>query len=775
MMFEQAKPIWIKNKRLAQNLQCGFRCDFYARGDADYRIKLTGATLYRVFLNGEFAGYGPARAGYGYIRCDEFILKPKEGVNKLAIEVAGYNCASFYTMKMKSFLCAEIYENEKVTAFTGRDFKGLSLEKLRSMECHRYSYQRAYGEVWSFNNSSEITNWKVSDNLPYETLILCDAEGGFIERGVPTPDFDIDNSAKYYEEGHILHKLADNVKMPRYIKSFQSGFDAFTLDSFASNPITELYGVFVPSDLKRGDAQFYSIKKDKYVKFKTDFDNTGFIQTEIIAEEDSDVYLFFTECDYKNSIVFDSIEGQVNIVKYSLKKSDMPYKLETFETYTFRYIGIAVRKGKIKAAPPKIREYSYPLYRNTEFSSSNDEFNDIFKAAVNTFRQNTLDVYMDCPGRERGGWLCDSYFTAQSEKLFAGSSKVENAFLSNFTMAKEFPNLPQGMLPHNYPSSLREYNSGYIPQWAMWYFAELYEYVTKRCGKVTAEHKRLFYDLLAWFKQYENEDGLLEKMPGWNFVEWSAANDWVQDVNYPTNMLYSMVLRQMGELFEDKTLVKKSENIKNKIIEQSFNGKFFTDNAIRNESGQLINMGNISETCQYYAYFCGVADENDERFKQFTDILLNEFGGNKIPAYGIEPSAPFIGKYLRLVMLMRMKKFSLILDNISEYFIGMARLTGTLWENDTKESLEHGGSLNHGFASFAGVALAMACAGISDIDYTKKIIYMDSGYLCGYDYDIKTRTDDGDIKLSCRGGKRTSDIPKEWTIKSERRGLLSLR
>lgn len=767
MIFEKAKPIWIKNKRLAQNLQCGFRCDFYAKSDTEYRIKLTGATLYRVFLNGEFVGYGPARAGYGYIRCDEFIITPNEGLNKLAIEVAGYNCASFYTMKMKSFVCAEIYENDVVTAFTGRDFKGLSLEKLRGMYCHRYSYQRAYGEVWSFDNSSELTNWKMSDNLPYETLISCDAEGEFIERGIPNPNFDIDSSAKYCEEGHILDKLADNVKMPRYINNCHSGFDVFTLDSLTSNPITELYGVFVPDSIKRESADFYSIKKDNYVMFETATDNTGFIQTEIITEEDSDVYLFFTECNYKNSIVFESIEGQVNIVKYSLKKSDIPYKLETFETYTFKYIGIAVRKGKIKAAPPKIREYSYPLYHNTEFSSDNDEFNDIFKAAVNTFRQNTLDVYMDCPGRERGGWLCDSYFTAQSEKLFAGSSNVENAFLSNFTMAKEFPNLPQGMLPHNYPSSLREYNDGYIPQWAMWYFAEAYEYFTKRGGRLTDEYKRMFYDLLAWFEQYENEDGLLEKMTGWNFVEWSAANDWVQDVNYPTNMLYSMILGQMGELFHDKTLVTKSESIKNKIIEQSFNGEFFTDNAVRDESGRLVNTGNISETCQYYAYFCGVADEKDERFTGLTDILLNEFGGKKTPEYEIEPAAPFIGKYLRLLMLMRMNRFSLILDDISGYFTYMARMTGTLWETDTKESLEHGGSLNHGFASFAGAVLVMSCAGISDINYTKKIIYMDTDYLCGHDYDIKIDTAEGDVKLSCHGGKRTSDIPNGWIVKAK--------
>lgn len=763
-MFQKAKPIWIKNKRLAKNLQCGFRCDFYAQENAEYRLKITGATLYRVFLNGEFVGYGPARAGYGYIRCDEYLLSVKEGLNKLSVEAAGYNCASFYTMQMKSFLCAEIYENGNVLWYTGKDFNGLSLEKLRSMYCHRYSYQRAYGEIWSFDNSCEITNWKTADNLPYEDIICCTAEGRFIERGVSIPDFCIDNSAKYLESGQILHKPADGPVMPRYIAKTSNCFDGFLQDDWKSNPIAELYGIFAPDDIKTDNDDLYTIEKDRYTMFEMETDNTGFIRNEIIAEEDSVVYLFFTECFYKNSIVFDSLEGQVNIVKYNLKKSDKPYKLETFETYTFKHIGIAVRRGRIKAAPPKIREYSYPLYENTEFSSSDDNLNNIFKAAVNTFRQNTLDIYMDCPSRERAGWLCDSYFTAQSERMFAGSSDVENVFLSNFTIAEEFPNLPSGMLPHNYPSSLREYGSGYIPQWAMWYFAELYEYCKKRGGVLTEEHKKLFYGLLKWLAPYENNDGLLEKMPGWNFVEWSAANDWVQDVNYPTNMLYSKVLRDMAELFADERLAEKGRKIKETVIEQSFNGTFFTDNAVRNENNELVNTGNISETCQYYAYFCGVADENDARFKKLTDTMLNEFGGTKQPSLDIAPSAPFIGKYLRLIMLLKMKQFTSVLNDISGYFAGMAKTTGTLWENDRKESLEHGGSLNHGFASFAGAAIVMACAGISDINYAEKVIYMDCDYLCGYDYDISIGTENGKIKLSSRGGKRQTQLPADWKI-----------
>ena len=56
----------------------------------------------------------------------------------------------------------------------------------------------------------------------------------------------------------------------------------------------------------------------------------------------------------------------------------------------------------------------------------------IFNAAVETFKQNTLDIYMDCPSRERAGWLCDSFFTARAEHYLTGASTVEKNFLENF-------------------------------------------------------------------------------------------------------------------------------------------------------------------------------------------------------------------------------------------------------------------------------------------------------------------------------------------------------
>ena len=60
----------------------------------------------------------------------------------------------------------------------------------------------------------------------------------------------------------------------------------------------------------------------------------------------------------------------------------------------------------------------------------------------------------------------------------------------------------------------------------------------------------------------------------------------------------------------------------------------------------------------------------------------------------IYASNAFIGNYLRLELLYCHGEHEKLLENIRGYFIKMAKLTGTLWENETPTA-----SCNHGFAS----------------------------------------------------------------------------
>ena len=188
----------------------------------------------------------------------------------------------------------------------------------------------------------------------------------------------------------------------------------------------------------------------------------------------------------------------------------------------------------------------------------------------------------------------------------------------------------------------------------------------------------------------------MEKLGGWIFVDWSEANQLVQDVSYPSNMMYAYCLEAMAELYKDPDLKAKADRIREVIRRQAMTESgFFCDNAIRTEGGTLELSGKCTEACQYYAFFTGTA--TPETYPELFRILVEEFGFDRVEKGlypEIYPANAFIANYIRLEILCRCGKFDALYGNIKGYFTYMAERTGTLWEmvSDTA-------SMNHGFAS----------------------------------------------------------------------------
>ena len=349
------------------------------------------------------------------------------------------------------------------------------------------------------------------------------------------------------------------------------------------------------------------------------------------------------------------------------------------------------------------------------FSASDETFNRIFEAARSTFKQNAVDVFTDCPSRERAGWLCDSFFISRVASDLCGNTRMERLFMQNFLLPPKFEYLPEGMLPMCYPS---DHNDGvFIPNWAMWFVIQLDEYLQRSGDRPTVDAlKPRVLALLSYFKQFKNSDGLLEKLPGWVFVEWSHANKLVQDVNYPSNMTYAEVLACVSRMYGMPELQAEADAMRETIRKQSFDGTFFVDNAKRQADGKLKSSGERTETCQYYAFFFHTA--TPQTHAALWETLRADFGpdrhqNNKHPE--IHFANAFIGNYLRLELLSRQGLSAQILDETKGYFLKMADLTGTLWENDNTSA-----SCCHGFASHVERLMYRDVLGIRSIDAVHK-------------------------------------------------------
>ena len=138
--FQSAMPVWPQGRATRMNDFVEFRASFETKAGEKPILRVTGSSVYRIRLNGEFAGYGPARAAKGFFRVDEWPLATREGRNDLTVEVSAYNCNNYYIAEWPGFLQAEVVADGRVLAATGRDFG--ACETPRVTKCSRYSFQR---------------------------------------------------------------------------------------------------------------------------------------------------------------------------------------------------------------------------------------------------------------------------------------------------------------------------------------------------------------------------------------------------------------------------------------------------------------------------------------------------------------------------------------------------------------------------------------------------------------------------------------------------------
>lgn len=492
-------------------------------------------------------------------------------------------------------------------------------------------------------------------------------------------------------------------------------------------------------------------------KFATN--SSGFLRAKVKVKKPTRLALRFDEILGDDGRVMERRLRWKPYIIYNLQPG--VYELESFEPYTMQYVEVIAEEG-VEVEEISMRDYCNSDCYRAKFESSSADLNFIFEAARETYRQNALDIYMDCPSRERAGWLCDSYFTGRVEFVLSGKSRIERNFIENYLLPKQFKDIDKGMLPMCYPADHRNHN--YIPNWAMWFVLELEEYLERTGDIETVRRARArIYELVEFFKPYLNEDGLLEKLPKWVFVEYSYANKLVQDVSYPSNMLYAEMLDVVSRLYSDKALAEQAANIRKVILKQSFDGEYFIDNAVRNPQGELVPSGKHTEVCQYYAFYFGVA--TPESHPELWARLRDEFGPvrKQTNAYSDVPFAnAFIGNYLRMELLSREGLSRKILDESVDFYIPMAEQTGTLWENMTSVA-----SCNHGFASHIIRVLNRDVLGVYAISPVEKRVtlrFVDCG-VKSCQGSIPVGAESVDIKWNISDGKINVDLslPEGYT------------
>jgi alpha-L-rhamnosidase len=704
-------------------------------------------------VNGAFRGYGPARGPHEYYRVDEWDLTPAllSGKNWVAIEVAGYNVNSYYLIDQPSFLQAEVVAGPNVLASTagrGNRFEARILSERRQ-KVQRYSFQRPFSEVYRLQPGYD--RWRSAASVAFQPLeCAVSSPKRLLPRRVPYPEFALRSPVRHVSRAKVRTGVpVEHLWKDRCLTDIGEKLGGFPESELEIIPSIEMQHVAaeLPETLDRpytaGERIEVGSKSQHIVDFGADV--SGFIGLKVTCHEQARLLLVFDEILSDGDVDFKRLSC-INIVSYELPQGS--FALEAFEPYTLRYLKLLVLDGECEFSDIYVREYANPDVGQAHFHSSDEKLNTLFNAGRETYRQNTVDIFTDCPSRERAGWLCDSFFTSRVAMDVSGSTILEKNFFENFQLPQRFAFIPEGMLPMCYPA---DHNDGnFVPNWSLWFVLQLEEYLARSGDRQTIEALRPKIErLFDYFKAFENADGLLEKLAGWVFVEWSTANDYVQDVNYPSNMLYAAAIDSTARMYSSKAWAAKASRVRETIRRQSFDGRFFVDNAVR-RNGKLQVTTNHSEVCQYFAFFTGTATL--ETHPELWRTLKEQFGPKRQETKAFPEVAAanaFVGNVLRLELLSQQGLSRQMLEESVSYYLYMAERTGTLWE-----LISPNASCNHGFASHVVHMLYRNVLGLWTVDAVNKLVHIRLA----------------DVPLSsCAGGIPTSHgmVKLSWTTKGD--------
>lgn len=739
--FKKAIPVWFPKKKFpgeehVWNQFAGFHTCLNISERKTVTLAICACSYYRLYINGTMEAHGPARTAKGYGRVDELTLALEPGA-EIAVEVAAYNKPDRYSNTISldpgMFIC-EITCGKDILSATGwtdspAPWKVCELFYRRG-NVELMSHSREIMEVYDLTQdwldwTKGVGAFAAPEPVPQQERPV------FLKRRAPYPDYMPIQASALLKAGDIIPQPADEscVDLQKFMQP--AWYDQLG-DLIVPSIESESFGRFSGTIQIKGEGLELTPgpEHDCYVLWDLKEAVTGFIRISLKIEQECVV-------DVLNSDRLDQngIPRQNAIIRYHLKAGT--YELTTYEPYFFRYIKLVLRgKGTANIYSVKAVTWWYPDHFRGTFASSDGQLNRIFEAARRTLQANTLDIFMDCPQRERGGWLCDSLWSGRAARMLFGDLSVEEDFIENF-MLTDPDFYKNAFFPEVYPGNSRD-DSGDpgILNWSFWLGLEVCEYY-RRSGN--REMLKAWYPRICRFvegtRAWIGESGLLENLSG-IFVDWSQSNlaTNTQPISLPVNCLYAHMLEELAKVYDQPqwaAMAKAHWDILKNVPEAMCFGPSgripanYAD-ALTYENGEFKPGQTLTEAAMFLDVWCGL--DKKTKKPEFTRNVIDTMGtcsrepGNIM----VGRSDLFIGLTIRYDVLSREGEAEQMIRELKDVYLKQLDMgPGTLFENTTGYA-----SRCHGFNGHAGVLLMRDVLGLHEPDALTHTVRIQP-HLCG--------------------------------------------
>ena len=472
-------------------------------------INVSGDNRYRLFVNGNYIGAGPARGDLMHWNFETFDIAEylQQGKNTIAAVV--WNFGKYKPVAQISNKTGFILQgNSSVEELTNTNsswkviqnlaYKALPVDmaKLQTyivVGCGEEVEGNNYPYGWEKNDFDDIS-WQTAQTLEagFPTGAGSGAEWYLVPRTIPQME-------EIYQPIKEIRRFT-NLKDEQVNDKWLKGTGTFTIPANTKTTIlldqtfeTVAYPVMTVSGGKASSIQF--TYAEALVNDKQEKGN-------------------------RNEISGRKIIGNTDIFRPngSSKSTFQPLWFRTF-----RYIELAI---ETQSEPLVINSFyglktGYPFIEKASFSSKDDKFmSDIWRVGWQTARLCGGENYFDCPYYEQLQYTGDTRIQSLISLYVSGDDRLMRKALMDFDNST----ISEGLTQSRYPSNTTQI----IPTFSLFWVSMTYDYwMHRKDDKFVQSLLPNVEKVLAWYeKKLDPKKNVLGPINWWPFVDWAKPWQW---------------------------------------------------------------------------------------------------------------------------------------------------------------------------------------------------------------------------------------------------------
>ena len=472
-------------------------------------INVSGDNRYRIFVNGNFIGAGPARSDLMHWNFETFDISSylQQGKNTIAAVV--WNFGIYMPVA-------------QISNKTGFILQGNTPSE----------------EIVNTNNS-----WKVIENKAYKALKV---DGAKLQTYIVVGCGEEIDASKYpynWEKTDFDDNLWDKPQSlePGYPTGTSSGAGWYLVP----RTIPQMEEIYQPI---REIRRFTNLKgedvNDKWLKgtgsltipantkttilLDQTFETLAYPEMTVSGGKGSSIQFTYAEAlinDKRQKGNRNEISGRKIIGNQDIFRPNGSDKI-TFKPLwfrTFRYIELEI---ETKSEPLTINSFyglktGYPFVEKASFSSKNDQSMDnIWKVGWQTARLCGGENYFDCPYYEQLQYTGDTRIQSLISLYVSGDDRLMRKALMDFDNSV----ISEGLSQSRYPSNTIQI----IPTFSLFWVSMTYDYwMHRKDDKFVQSFLPNIEKVLSWYeRKMDSQKNMLGPINWWPFVDWAKPWQW---------------------------------------------------------------------------------------------------------------------------------------------------------------------------------------------------------------------------------------------------------